>query len=96
MVKFMFIFLEILSNELVTTENQTSTLEPMIVENNIPKEDTKTDTVVENPCVLCWKEEKRLACIPCGHLVACLSCQKTLRTCPICCRRAEAFVRVYI
>ena len=49
-----------------------------------------------NPCVLCLTEEKRLACIPCGHLAICEACGHSLRSCPICRREIEAFVRIYI
>jgi hypothetical protein len=57
---------------------------------------TDTKSLVNNPCILCGKEEKRLACIPCGHLVACVNCSQILRTCPVCRRSIEAFVRIYI
>ncbi|CAM2703323.1 unnamed protein product [Rotaria socialis] len=64
---------------------------------NKPKEIvSETKLSVNNPCILCRKEEKRLACIPCGHLAACVDCSKTIRTCPICRKCIEAFVRVYI
>jgi hypothetical protein len=53
------------------------------------------DTSPANPCVLCLTEEKRLACIPCGHLAACVPCAHSLRSCPICRREIEAFVRIY-
>jgi hypothetical protein len=49
-----------------------------------------------NPCVLCLTEEKRLACIPCGHLATCVPCGHSLRSCPICRREIDAFVRIYI
>jgi len=49
-----------------------------------------------NPCVLCLSEEKRLACIPCGHLATCVPCGHSLRSCPICRRAIDAFVRIYI
>ena len=49
-----------------------------------------------NPCVLCLTEEKRLACIPCGHLATCVPCGHSLRSCPICRKEIEAFVRIYI
>jgi hypothetical protein len=54
------------------------------------------DTSPANPCVLCLTEEKRLACIPCGHLATCVSCGHSLRSCPICRRKIDAFVRIYI
>jgi baculoviral IAP repeat-containing protein 7/8 len=76
-------------------------VEPMTVETTDDQTKTEENTSeaklsVNNPCVLCGKEEKRLACIPCGHLVACVTCSQTLRTCPICRRGIEAFVRIYI
>ncbi|CAF1202295.1 unnamed protein product [Didymodactylos carnosus] len=51
---------------------------------------------VSNLCVICFADEKRLACIPCGHLATCVPCGHSLRTCPICRRDIDAFVRVYI
>ncbi|CAF1098546.1 unnamed protein product [Rotaria sordida] len=53
-------------------------------------------TTSSNPCVLCLTEEKRLACIPCGHMATCVACGHSLRSCPICRREIEAFVRIYI
>lgn len=49
-----------------------------------------------NPCLICAKEEKRLACLPCGHLVTCSSCGQSVRSCPICHRGIDAFVRIYL
>ncbi len=43
--------------------------------------------ILYNPRVLYRKEEKRLACIPCGHLVTCVPCGQPLRSCPICGRQ---------
>jgi hypothetical protein len=45
---------------------------------------------------LCFTEEKRLACIPCGHFATCVACGHSLRSCPICRREIEAFVRIYL
>jgi hypothetical protein len=57
----------------------------------------KGNNSTSNPvCVLCWTEEKRLACIPCGHLATCVPCGHSLRSCPICRRQIEAFVRIYV
>jgi hypothetical protein len=56
----------------------------------------KEDPVLSNPCVLCLMEEKRLACIPCGHFVACVPCGHSLRLCPLCRREIEGFVRIYL
>lgn len=49
-----------------------------------------------NPCAICHSEEKRLACIPCGHLATCVPCGHSLRLCPICRREIEAFVRIFL
>ena len=96
----------VLSNDPVVKARDTSvesstTVEAMNVETI--NDQTKTKEIVpeitvtlNNPCIVCSKQEKRLACIPCGHLVACASCGQTLRTCPICRREIEAFVRIYI
>ncbi len=54
------------------------------------------DPSPSNPCVLCFTEEKRLACIPCGHFATCVACGHSLRSCPICRREIEAFVRIYL
>jgi len=70
---------------------------------NIPdpnsKKSEKTsppDSTLSNPCVICMQEEKGLACIPCGHLATCVPCGHSLRSCPLCRREIEAFVRVYV
>ncbi|CAF3652304.1 unnamed protein product [Rotaria sp. Silwood1] len=55
-----------------------------------------TDLASSNLCILCLTEDKRLACIPCGHLATCVPCGHSLRTCPVCRREIEAFVRIYI
>lgn len=49
-----------------------------------------------NPCVLCMTEERALACIPCGHLATCVPCGHSLKLCPMCRQKIDAFVRVYI
>jgi hypothetical protein len=46
-------------------------------------------------CLICLTEERQLACMPCGHLCACVSCGYALRTCPICRQKIESFVRIY-
>ena len=62
----------------------------------IKKEKQTENLQLANPCVVCSNEEKKLACIPCGHLVACLVCGNSLRVCPMCRREIEAFVRIYL
>jgi len=63
------------------------------------KEEQKTEsneTSPENLCVLCLEEQRRLACIPCGHLATCVPCGHSLRSCPICRTAIDAFVRIYL
>lgn len=45
-------------------------------------------------CLICLTEEKRLACMPCGHLCACVPCGYSLRSCPICRQKIESFMRI--
>jgi Mg-chelatase subunit ChlI len=79
-----------------TTGNQGETKIIKPATSNSNEQDQSTATSVTNPCVLCLTEEKRLACIPCGHLATCVPCGHSLRSCPICRREIEAFVRIYI
>ncbi|CAM4861280.1 unnamed protein product [Rotaria socialis] len=56
----------------------------------------QNQSIPSNLCVICLTEEKRLACIPCGHMIACVACGHSLRACPICQKAIEAFVRIYV
>ena len=84
------------STDSTATANQgeTKTIKPSTPNTNDPN--LTSDITPSNPCVLCLTEEKRLACIPCGHLATCVPCGHSLRSCPICRREIEAFVRIYI
>jgi hypothetical protein len=74
-----------------STSTAIITEDPQLLETNCTK-----NSSIANPCIICCQEEKRLACIPCGHLATCVPCSHALRTCPICRREIEAFVRIYI
>ncbi|CAF1529363.1 unnamed protein product [Didymodactylos carnosus] len=87
------------SNESSTSVSSTASTESTTVTTNEDKSKSKhsqNHSGISNPCVLCLTDEKQLACIPCGHLVTCISCSHLLKTCPICWREIEAFVRIYI
>ncbi|CAF4406551.1 unnamed protein product, partial [Rotaria magnacalcarata] len=43
--------------------------------NNSKTPEINSTSSIVNLCVICYQEEKRLACIPCGHLVTCVSCK---------------------
>ncbi len=62
----------------------------------LPEKVQANDASSSNLCVLCLEEEKRLACIPCGHLATCVPCGHSLRSCPICRMGIDAFVRIYL
>jgi hypothetical protein len=77
----------------VVKENQSDN---KLRKRNIAGQTEENTSTPANPCLLCLKEEKRLACIPCGHLATCIPCGHSLRSCPICRRNIDAFVRIYI
>lgn len=83
----------ITSDAKIVTARESSVLRDAI---NVNNDETKPDDLMpSNPCVLCLTEEKRLACIPCGHLATCVPCGPSLRSCPICRKEINAFVKVY-
>ncbi|CAF1389182.1 unnamed protein product [Adineta steineri] len=46
-------------------------------------------------CLICLTEERQIACMPCGHFCACVSCGYSLRSCPVCRENIQSFVRIY-
>jgi hypothetical protein len=76
--------------------NETTTTATKSTADNTKMEPQPDKSTPSNLCVLCLKEEKRLACVPCGHVATCVSCYHTLRSCPICQREIEAFIRIYL
>jgi hypothetical protein len=76
------------------TDQQTKNLKSSVMDTTAQSQ--IDDSSPLNPCVLCLTEEKRLACIPCGHLATCVPCGHSLRSCPICRREIDAFVRIYL
>jgi hypothetical protein len=79
-----------------TTRNQEETKATKPSTSNKNEHNQTNDSSPVNPCVLCLTDERRLACIPCGHLATCVPCGHSLRSCPICRREIEAFVRIYV
>ncbi len=75
-----------------TEEKNDNKTEKTKVPVKVPADDSSSS----NLCVLCLEEEKRLACIPCGHLATCVPCGHSLRSCPICRTAIDAFVRIYL
>lgn len=58
--------------------------------------DAKNTESVSNPCALCLTEERKLACVPCGHLATCVPCGHSLKSCPLCRQPIKAYLRVYV
>ena len=58
--------------------------------------DFEDDSSSSKRCSLCWTDDKELAFLPCGHVATCVPCGYSLKICPICRQRIEAFVRVYM
>ncbi|UJR18178.1 hypothetical protein I4U23_005078 [Adineta vaga] len=90
------------STSTVTTSAEGGT-EPSSIETILPTtvlneaEDVSRNTEVHfDPCSVCLTEERQLVCIPCGHLIACVPCGHSCKTCPLCRREIEAFIRIYL
>ena len=70
---------------------------PIVHNNTVEERQHRQNTSsISNPCALCAAEERRLACLPCGHFAVCSSCATSLRSCPICRREINAFIRVFL
>ena len=63
------------------------------------KQTEKTAEEGDNPCGVCFQNEKILAPSDCGHLILCAACAlkifKGSRQCPLCCGKISDFVRVF-
>eukprot|EP00249_Psilotum_nudum_P022069 c28361_g1_i1 orf=545-2047(+) len=50
-------------------------------------------------CIVCWDAPREIACIPCGHLVGCMSCLTEIHGkewgCPVCREPIQQIVKVY-
>jgi hypothetical protein len=84
------------TSESTATGNQGERETIQTTTSTTPDQNQSDDSNPSNPCVLCLTEEKRVACIPCGHLATCVPCGHSLRSCPICRREIQTFVRIYI
>ncbi|XP_025190216.1 baculoviral IAP repeat-containing protein 2-like isoform X2 [Melanaphis sacchari] len=47
-------------------------------------------------CKICYKEEMKVAFIPCGHVIACIQCAITLEQCAVCRQPFTMAMRVYL
>uniref|UniRef100_A0A1B6CU38 RING-type domain-containing protein n=1 Tax=Clastoptera arizonana TaxID=38151 RepID=A0A1B6CU38_9HEMI len=49
-----------------------------------------------NVCKICYTEEMSVVFLPCGHLVACVTCALSLTTCAVCRQPVTATVRAFL
>lgn len=61
------------------------------------------DTIEQNTsssCAICWSAPKEGACVPCGHMVACMSCLKKVKDkmlgCPVCRADIQQVIRIFV
>lgn len=50
----------------------------------------------QRACKICYAEEMGVVFLPCGHLVACVNCAPSLKTCAVCRKPFSATVRAYL
>ncbi|KAK0147018.1 E3 ubiquitin-protein ligase XIAP [Merluccius polli] len=50
----------------------------------------------EKQCKICMDQDICMVFIPCGHLVCCAECSKSLSKCPICCSSIAQKLKTYI
>ena len=68
----------------------------------VENEAMRSGNEVDSGCVSCRKEEKKYAVLPCGHRCLCPRCAYRLRNrlprggCPLCRKKAESIVRIYV
>lgn len=58
-----------------------------------PKERKLDD---QRACKICYAEEVGVVFLPCGHLVSCVNCAPSLKTCAVCRKPFSATVRAYL
>lgn len=50
----------------------------------------------QRACKICYAEEVGVVFLPCGHLVSCVNCAPSLKTCAVCRKPFSATVRAYL
>jgi len=81
------------------SEASTSSVTEESVTNKKPQpvSDKPTKTIDDaRACKICFSEEIGVAFLPCGHLVSCVNCVPSLKTCAVCREPFSATLRVYL
>lgn len=47
-------------------------------------------------CVVCWEQQRAVACYPCMHVCLCETCAAATDACPMCQRPVEDVFRVFL
>ncbi|AKN80731.1 inhibitor of apoptosis 3 [Diatraea saccharalis granulovirus] len=63
--------------------------EACLITPTVPKEEEEEEEEEEikdeeRLCKICFKEERNVALIPCGHVVLCPKCSLSVKNCPVC------------
>ncbi|CAJ1339415.1 unnamed protein product [Effrenium voratum] len=56
----------------------------------------RQDRSARNKCVVCLDAFAQMAFVPCGHLASCEACAGHLDACPVCRRRCESMLHIYM
>jgi baculoviral IAP repeat-containing protein 7/8 len=46
-------------------------------------------------CKICYEAESNIAFVPCGHVIACISCAAMVNKCPYCNQKYETIQKLY-
>lgn len=48
------------------------------------------------PCTICSENEANICFIPCGHVLLCKGCSKTIEQCPLCAKEIISLTKIYL
>jgi hypothetical protein len=83
-----------LQNELLVPEAEKSNIEILDPAQN--KVDEKSSSSGDNLCRICLDKERNILFKPCHHILTCADCSRTVRECPLCRKKIEKRVRIYL
>jgi len=49
----------------------------------------------EDTCIVCYDDDRKYACIPCGHKCLCKSCIPSIGNCPVCNCQITSFQEIF-
>ncbi|XP_020675388.2 probable E3 ubiquitin-protein ligase XBOS34 [Dendrobium catenatum] len=68
--------------------------------NSIETKEDDENNASSSTCVICLDKPVEGACIPCGHMVGCMSCLKKIKEkkgdCPVCHAKIDQVMRLYV